>query len=77
MAGGVRQENDLLVSRLHWLIEEQQVRPKDILVPAASRQRAMQLVELVDSAKISGVGGTHLPFDEKDKPLGRADRLTV
>ncbi|MDM8001032.1 MAG: hypothetical protein QUS33_13870, partial [Dehalococcoidia bacterium] len=42
-----------------------------------SRQRAAQLAEAIETAKIPAISGVHVAFKEKDKPLGQKGRLTV
>lgn len=77
LASGIRQENDMIVSRLRWLIGEQEVRPEDIHVLSFSRQRVTELAAAVAAAKMEGVEGVHVAFDEKDRPLGQRGRLTL
>jgi hypothetical protein len=75
-ADSIRQESELLVSRLRWLISEQQVRPEDILVLAFSRQRVTQIAEVVAAANLPDISRVHVAFKEKDRPLGQPGRLT-
>jgi hypothetical protein len=76
-ASGRREESELMVAQLRWLIEEQAVRPEDVLVLCFTRDRAVQLAEAVAAARIAGVAGVHAPLNEKDRPLGQRGRLTV
>jgi hypothetical protein len=77
LAVGVRQEDDRVVKRLRWLVGEQEVRPEDVLVLSFARQRVSQLADAVVAAKIPGVAGVHVAFDEKDQPLGRKGHVTL
>lgn len=72
-----RQETELIIARLRWLIQQQEVRPQDILVLAFTRRRATQLAEAIGKAGIPGVSHVHLAFKEKDKPLGQKGRLNL
>ncbi|WP_164103821.1 nuclease-related domain-containing DEAD/DEAH box helicase [Candidatus Laterigemmans baculatus] len=76
VAGGTREENELVVSRLRWLIEDQEVRPQDILVLSYYRERVRRLAEWVRRASIQGVEDIHLAFDDRDTHLGQRGRLT-
>ena len=71
------QEADLLIARLRYLIEEQQVRPEDIQVLSYYRQRAQQLADAIQKANLSSVSGIHLAFEEQDNLLGRKGYLTL
>ena len=55
IVGGIRQENELLISRLRWLIGEQEVRPEDIQVLSYSGRRVTELAQAIAAEKISGV----------------------
>jgi superfamily I DNA and RNA helicase len=77
ITAGTKQEDELLVTRLRWLVEEQEVRPEDIHILAFSRQRISQLAEAITAARISGIAGIHVAFKEKDRPLGHKGRLTL
>lgn len=66
-----------IVARLRWLIEEQRVRPQDILVLAFSRNRIEAIATVVGNAKIKGVEGLHIAFREQDKLLGQRSMLTL
>ena len=69
LAPDVREERRLLVERLKWLVEEQQVRPEDVLVLAHSWRRVEGLAEAVRSADIRGVEQVHVARDEQDRIL--------
>jgi len=71
------QETSLIVARLRWLVEEQEVRPQDVLVLTFTRDRATQLAAAISAAQIVGVDAVHVPFTEKDRLLGQKGRLTV
>jgi superfamily I DNA and RNA helicase len=77
LANTMQQENELLISRLRWLIEEQEVRPEDIQVLAFTRQRVEELAEAVRVARVPAISGVHVAFNEKDKPLGQKGHLTL
>jgi len=62
-------ENEFVVSRLRWLIQDQQVRPQDLLVLSYDRGRATDIARFVQKAKISGLDGVRLAFEEKDTQL--------
>jgi len=70
-------ENLAILRRLRWLIEEEDVRPEDILVLGPSRQRLRWLATFLD-AHLS-VDGVLLPFEpgRKDDYISRPGCLTV
>jgi hypothetical protein len=70
-------EADAIVGRLRWLIEEQRVRPQDILVLGMTRRRIDSIAAAVEAAKISGVENVHLAFREQDRLLGERATLTL
>lgn len=65
-----------IVKRLRWLIEEQRVRPQDILVLGMTKDRIERIADAVDTARINGVDGLHVAFREQDNLLGQRSRLT-
>ena len=73
---GVAAEQELVLGRLKWLIEAQDVRPQDILVLSHSQQPARTLARLAEQAQIKGVERVHLAFDEKDLHLNQRGQLT-
>ena len=77
LAASREEESKLLVKRLRWLIEEQQVRPEDILVLAYTGQRVRQLAQAIDAERLSGISGIQIAVHEKDQPLCQKDRLTI
>ncbi len=77
VTASIDEENKLLVSRLRYLIEEQEVRPADILVLTFFKQRVSQLAEVIEAARIPSVAAVHVTLDKKDEPLGQKARLTV
>lgn len=70
-------EAQIVEQRLRWLIEEQKVRPQDILVLSVTRRRIQALAESLQRAHIDGVEGLHIAFDERDKILGQRGLLTL
>lgn len=70
-------ETQAIVTRLRWLIEEQRVRPQDILVLGFSRNRIEAIAGAVAAANIKGVEGLHVAFREQDKLLGQRLTLTL
>ena len=69
-------ENEFVLSRLRWLIEEQDVRPEDILVLSMKKERIERLARFVESAAVPSIPPVHLAFKEKDELLGQRKRLT-
>jgi hypothetical protein len=64
-------EGRLIIERLRWLIEEQRVRPEDVLVLANSWKRILVLARAITAAKIPALGGVHVAKDNRDRPLRR------
>jgi superfamily I DNA and RNA helicase len=73
----IQQENQNIVQRLRWLIEQQQVRPEDILVLAFRRDRITQLAAAIDALQIPSISAVHIAIDEPDQPLGQKNRITL
>ena len=76
MATSSSAEIEEIVKRLRWLIEEQKVRPEDILVLGMTKGRIERIAEAVAVAKINSVEGLHA-FREQDKLLGQRSTLTL
>jgi hypothetical protein len=76
---GVRKETDLIISRLRWLIEEQQVRPEDIQVLTYTKRRVIELGDAIRAAKIRGVEKVHVATSDRDNDqrLNQKGMLTV
>jgi len=70
-------ECEALVARLRWLIEEQEVRPEDILVLVYYRNQVDRFVAALESARIGAVEGLHIAINEKDALLHRRGWLTI
>ncbi len=66
-----------IVTRLRWLIEEQRVRPQDILVLSMTKNRIEAIAAAVTSAQIKGIEELHIAFREQDKLLGRRATLAL
>ncbi len=66
-----------IVTRLRWLIEEQRVRPQDILVLSMRKNRVERIAAAVVAAGIKGIDGLHVAFREQDKLLGQRSTLTL
>jgi hypothetical protein len=79
LAENIQRENGQIVSRLKWLIEEQEVRPEDILILTFQNSRVTQLAAAIDAAQILGVAAIHnaAAKDKKDATLGQNGCLTV
>lgn len=79
LANGVQEENGAILTRLRWLIEEQEVRPEDILVLTFEGSRVSSLADVINAAKMPRIEGVWnaTSKDAKDRPLGQKNRLTV
>ena len=77
IANSAKAEIEEIVSRLRWLVENQQVRPQDILVLAMTKSRIDSMAVAIANAKIKGVDGLHVSFREQDKILGQRGVLTL
>ena len=77
MATSSSAEIEEIVKRLRWLIEEQKVRPQDILVLGMTKSRIERIAEAIAAAKINGIDGLHVAFREQDKLLGQRSTLTL
>jgi hypothetical protein len=73
---GRRPEADEIAARVRWMVEQQNVRPQDILILAYTRERATQLADAVTGARIAGIDGVHLPFEQKDSHIAQPGRVT-
>ncbi|MDB5340949.1 MAG: hypothetical protein JWN70_6568 [Planctomycetaceae bacterium] len=76
-AQSMAEETQEIVTRLRWLIEEQRVRPEDILVLSMTKKRIDSIAFALATAEIQGVEGLHLAFKEQDKLLGQRSMLTL
>jgi hypothetical protein len=77
VASGINEERHLLVERLRCLIEDQKVRPEDILVLAHSWRRVMELAEAIRSAAIPSIVEVHVAKDDQDRILKRRGFLSM
>ena len=76
-ASNVEEERRVLVDRLRWLIEDQRVRPEDILVLAHSWNRVWGLTDAIRSASIAPIAEVHVAKDDQDLILKRRGCLTL
>jgi hypothetical protein len=76
-APSIASETQEIIARLRWLIEDQNVRPQDILVLAFSRKRIEAIAAALTRVQITGVDGLHVAFNEQDKLLGQRSFLTL
>jgi superfamily I DNA/RNA helicase len=76
---GVRQETDAIISRLRWLIEEQEVRPEDVQVLTYTKRRVTELGDAIRAVKIRGIEKVHVAISDRDKDqrLNQKGMLTV
>jgi hypothetical protein len=77
IAPNVHQERGLVVERLRWLVEEQHVRPEDILVLAPTWRRVEELAAAIRSAAIPAVEEVHLASQDQDRILRRRGCLPL
>ncbi|MEX1026861.1 MAG: hypothetical protein WD049_02470, partial [Candidatus Paceibacterota bacterium] len=77
MANSPAAEVEQIVTRLRWLIEQQRVRPQDILVLSMTKKRIESIAKAVDAAQIKGIDRLHVAFREQDKLLGQRSTLTL
>jgi hypothetical protein len=71
------EERRALIERLRWLIEEQRVRPEDILVLAHSWKRILESAEAIKDAKIEGLQGVHVAKENQDRRLRQRGCLSL
>ena len=71
------QEISMIIARLRYLIEEQQVRPEDIQILSNYKERLQQIAASIKEAVLPFVPGIHLAFEEKDQLLGRKGQLSL
>jgi superfamily I DNA and RNA helicase len=74
---GRHRQWDAIAERLRRLIEEQQVRPEDILLLAQYRNQVEQLVEVVEAARLPSVRGIHVATAKKDELLHQRGFLSI
>ena len=77
IAPGFPEERRLLIERLRWLVEDQHVRPEDILVLAHSWRRVEALAEAVRSAGIPSIAEVHVAREAQDRILRRRGCLPL
>ncbi|MEP3479551.1 MAG: hypothetical protein ABJZ55_09915 [Fuerstiella sp.] len=70
-------ENALILERLQWLIEQQDVRLEDILILASRRQRIEGLARYLQDSNSNWLPDIHVAFKEKDEIIGQRKRLTL
>ena len=73
----IDEERRILVERLRWLIEDQRVRPEDILVLAHSWRRVVGLAEAIRSAGIPSIVEVHVAKEDQDRILRRRGALSL
>jgi hypothetical protein len=76
-AGNPGAETQEIVTRLRWLIEEQQVRPQDVLVLSMKKRRVESIAQSVEMATIRGIDRVHVAFNEQDRLFGQRGTLTL
>ncbi len=72
-----REERKALTEQLSWLIEEQRVRPEDVLVLAKSWKRVSESVIAITEAKIQSLEGVHVAKDNQDRRLRQRGYLSL
>ena len=77
LAKGRDEETRAVVERVRWLVEDEQVRPEDVLVLAGRKQRVRELATALERAEISGVHAVHRATRDKDLRLGPRGCVTV
>ena len=70
-------EDVLLVSRLEYLIIQEQVRPQDILVLAHSVQRVKEIGHILRSIGSDRFGKIHLSIEDRDELIGGPGNLSI
>ncbi len=70
-------ERRALIERLRWLIEEQRVRPEDILVLGHSWKRVLEFATAITEAKIQSLRGVHVAKDNQDRRLRQRGYLSL
>ena len=71
------EERRALIERLRWLIEEQRVRPEDILVLAHSWKRVFESARSITEAKIQSLEGVHVAKHNQDRRLRQRGYLSL
>jgi len=77
MTSSRSQETAAVLERIRWLTEEQEVRPEDIQVLSFTRDRVLDLAAAIEKAKLRSLRGIHVPWKDRDNPLGRRGHLSV
>ena len=77
IAPNLMEEQRALIERLRWLIEEQRVRPEDILVLAHSWKRVLEFAIAIKEAKIQSLEGVHVAKDNQDRRLRQRGYLSL
>ncbi len=72
-----RKETESIITRLRWLLGQQEVRPQDILILTYTKERARELADALSGARLPGINDIHVAMDKKDESLGQRNRLTV
>ncbi len=70
-------EDALLVSRLEYLIIQEQVRPQDVLVLAHSVQRVKEIAHILRSIGSDRFGRIHLSIEDRDELIGCPGNLSI
>ena len=71
------EEQKALIERLRWLIEEQRVRPEDILVLAKSWKRVLEFATAITETKIQSLDGVHVAKENQDRRLRQRGYLSL
>jgi len=77
IAPDLREEHRLMVERLRWLVEEQRVKPEDILVLAQSWGRVVGFAKAVESAALPSISEVHVAKTDQDRHLRRRGCLAL
>jgi hypothetical protein len=77
LAASLGNETEQIIARLRWPIEDQHVRPQDILILSMFMSSIESIAGTLAKTKIKGVESIHVVFREQDKILGQRSTQTL
>jgi AAA domain len=76
IAAGAAAQQAAIWERIKWLLEEQQVRPQDVMVLGYEWSTIKSIAQRVEKEKPGGCKGAHLVMNNKDEHISREGLVT-
>ena len=72
-----KDERRLVIDKIRWLVDEEKVRPEDIVVLTKAVKQSERLADMIRNTDIAGVDGVHSVTKDKDKSLRQSGKISV